>query len=191
MYKICKTKSSRKRQQMVEQELLYMMQRQEFSQIKVSELCERVGMPRKSFYMYFETKDDVLTALIDHAIQGFHDYSIFNRNTPDSTTYRELKRYFEYWKENANLLNGLRRSRLSGLLVLRTVECLVEWEKQSPFLLWGKEIRPSEEAILYTVSGLLTIVLNWHNNSFEKSVEEMAEIATELLTKSLFQDIKG
>ena len=49
-----------------EQGLLAMMEHRSFEEISVSDLCERMGIPRKSFYRYFSSKDGALMALLDH-----------------------------------------------------------------------------------------------------------------------------
>ena len=71
MYKLCKIEKSANRQREVENMLMYMMEKQEFSKIKVSELCEKAKIPRKSFYVYFESKEDVLHALLRYEYEPY------------------------------------------------------------------------------------------------------------------------
>lgn len=68
MYKLCKIEESANRQRKIENVLIDMMQKQDFSKIKVNELCKRADIPRKTFYAYFDSKEDVLNALIEHTI---------------------------------------------------------------------------------------------------------------------------
>ena len=76
MYKLCKTEQSAKRQREIEGKLLALMWQKHFDDISITELCEFVGMPRKSFYRYFDSKEDALEALIDHTLG---EYTGFNR----------------------------------------------------------------------------------------------------------------
>ena len=48
MYKLCKTEQSAKRQREIEHRLLALMKQKHFDDISITELCEFVGMPRKS-----------------------------------------------------------------------------------------------------------------------------------------------
>ena len=57
MYKQCQTEQSTARQRQLEQGLLQIMQKRHYDEISVSDLCEELGIPRKSFYRYFASKD--------------------------------------------------------------------------------------------------------------------------------------
>ena len=54
MYKLCKTEQSAMRQRQLEQGLLQLMQTKRYEEISISDLCQRMGMPRKTFYRYFD-----------------------------------------------------------------------------------------------------------------------------------------
>ena len=60
MYKICQTEQSARRQRELEQGLLQLMLRKNYEDISVSDLCEHMALPRKSFYRYFSSKDGAL-----------------------------------------------------------------------------------------------------------------------------------
>ena len=64
-YKACKTPQSAQRQREVVECLVDMMRTQQYGDITVCALCQRAQMPRKAFYRYFETKDDVFEALVE------------------------------------------------------------------------------------------------------------------------------
>ena len=188
MYKLCKTEKSADWQRKVENTLMEMMEKQEFSKIKVSELCERAKIPRKSFYVYFESKEDVLYALIEHTICDV-DYFQIEENHANTHTFQELKRFFAFWKEKSMLLNGLLKSEFSGLLVMKVTEHTIRNEKSIPFIHWEDNKRVSEIALRYAISGLMTIVVDWHKDGYRQSVDEMAAITTELLTSNYFKNV--
>ena len=68
MYKMCKTEQSAARQRELEEGLLNIMLSRHYDEISVSELCDQLNVPRKSFYRYFSGKDGALHALIDHTL---------------------------------------------------------------------------------------------------------------------------
>ena len=80
MYKLCKTEQSAARQRRLEQGLLQAMQTQQYEDISISDLCDQMGVPRKSFYRYFSGKDGALHALIDHTMISYESFSISQRN---------------------------------------------------------------------------------------------------------------
>ena len=67
-YKHCVTESAADRQRQFEAALLELMGHKHYSQISVQEICDRVGLSRKSFYRYFSNKEMCLPALVDHTI---------------------------------------------------------------------------------------------------------------------------
>ena len=68
MYKACKTEQSAARQRELEQGLLAAMISHPFDEISISDLCTQIGIPRKSFYRYFSSKEGALHALLDHTL---------------------------------------------------------------------------------------------------------------------------
>ena len=188
MYKLCKVEKSAKRQREVENVLMDKMEKQEFSKIKVSELCEKANIPRKSFYVYFDSKEDVLHALLEHTICDL-DYYHVEVNHTKTHTFQELKRFFAFWKEKEKLLNGLLKSDFSGLLVMKVTEHTIQNEKSIPFIHWEDDKKLSEMALKYAITGLMSIVVDWNKEGYPQSVDEMAELATDLLTTHYFKNI--
>ena len=87
------------------------------------------------------------------------------------------------------LLNGLLKSEFSGLLVMKVTEHTIRNEKSIPFIHWEDNKRVSEIALRYAISGLMTIVVDWHKDGYRQSVDEMAAITTELLTSNYFKNV--
>ena len=98
MYKFCKTEQSYQRQRELEQGLLKMMEHQRFDEISVSDLCDRLGIPRKSFYRYFSSKDGALHALYDHTLMEFYETGSID-GLRGGTPAGDLERLFGFWKE--------------------------------------------------------------------------------------------
>ncbi len=65
MYKKCKTLQSAQRQQHIIETLISLMQTNTYDEISVSTLCEHAEIPRKTFYRYFDSKEDLLQATLD------------------------------------------------------------------------------------------------------------------------------
>ena len=64
MYKLCKTEETVKRQREIELGLFSMLKTVRFDNLSITELCEKIQIPRKAFYRYFDSKEDALCALI-------------------------------------------------------------------------------------------------------------------------------
>ena len=44
-------------------------------------------------------------------------------------------------------------------------------------------------ALKYAITGLMSIVVDWNKEGYPQSVDEMAELATDLLTTHYFKNI--
>ena len=74
MYKHCNTEESAYRQRQLEQSLLELMEDFPYKAITIGQICDQVGISRKSFYRYFDSKDGCLFALLDHTIMDGTGY---------------------------------------------------------------------------------------------------------------------
>lgn len=185
MYKLCKSEQTAMRQRQLEKGLLQAMLTQRYEDISISDLCQQLNIPRKSFYRYFSSKDGALFALLDHTLLEF-DMTPANVNTQKGSAIGDLQRYFVFWHRQKDLLDALMRSSLSGLLVERSTSMAVK-ERMMPEYM--KEMAPDRQgiALSFAVCGLISMVLQWHHRGYPESPAEMAQIATSLLTQPLIR----
>lgn len=184
MYKLCKTEQSSQRQRQLEQGLLQLMLVKRYEEISISDLCERMDLPRKSFYRYFSSKDGALFALLDHTMLDFYEYGFRTNNA--WTALGDLDRFFEFWYEKKALLDALQRSGLSGILVERATE-LARRERLMPERIKSWSADQQELALSFALCGLMSMILQWHHQGYPVSPGEMTRIATAMLTRPLIE----
>lgn len=182
MYKKCVTEQSARRQRQLEAGLLSAMKVRQYEDITVSDLCDELGIPRKSFYRYFSSKDGALYALIDHTMMDFTG-EFFSTELP--ATIDTLERYFIFWKTQAPLLDALKRSGLSGILVQRCIIRAMEDDLVAKQLFRQQERFAQQYVVTFLVSGLTSLVIQWHFDGFDHTPRELAVIAAQLLTKNI------
>ena len=185
MYKQCQTESSARRQRELEQGLLQIMLKKQYDEISVSDLCQQIGVPRKSFYRYFSGKDGALYAMIDHAIMDYDVYTTYPGQGARETPGGFMEGVFHYWIQHKELLDALKKSSFSGLLIQRAMEFSNDMDTIPRFLQIGDK-RLREYGTMFMVCGLMTMIVQWHYDGFTKSAEEMAKLAMQLLTQPLF-----
>lgn len=190
MYKQCRTEQSAQRQRELERGLLKAMLLQHYEEISVTDLCSQMGIPRKAFYRYFDSKDGALHSLIDHAIMDFDRYSTADnlRQIRDAQFYME--KVFAYWIRNKDLLDALERSNLSGVLILRAVAYTKEMNTLPAFLA-TMDPHLRNYGTLFGVCGLMTIIVQWHHEGYVPGVEDMAALSIRLLSQPLFVPQEG
>ena len=187
MYKLCKTEQSAQRQRDLEQGLLEMMKHARFEEISVSDLCDRMNLPRKSFYRYFSSKDGALFALLDHTLLEFYETGSIE-GLRGGTPIGDLERFFQFWQKHKVLIDALLRSNLSGLLVERAVS-LAKQEELMPGYVKKWEDTLQDIAMGFVVCGLMAMVIQWHNESYRIPTEQMAKAAVTMLSRPLIPNM--
>ena len=190
MYKMCKSEQSAQRQRQLEQGLLKAMSAHHYDEISVSDLCDQMGIPRKSFYRYFSGKDGALHALIDHTLLEFESFPSNIKKGEKPTYQKYLERFFLFWKEQKPLLDALERSGISGILVTRSIDHALSDAGAPKRFLPQDERLAREHATMFGVCGLMSMVLNWHHGGYSLLPWQMAEIAVQLLTQPLFSEME-
>jgi len=185
MYKLCKTERSANRQRELEEGLLTALETTRYEDISVSDLCEQMDIPRKSFYRYFDSKDGALHALIDHTLMEFELFDQVDKNAT-RTAANALEHFFIFWTQHHRLLSALERSGLSGLLIQRGIaQALQEgtaFQRLSPM----ETDYMKEQATTFAVCGLMSLVVRWHSEGCRHTPQEMAKITARLITQPLF-----
>lgn len=189
MYKMCKTEQSAQRQRQLERGLLAAMSTHHYDEISVSDLCDQLDIPRKSFYRYFSSKDGALHALIDHTLLEFESFPSLLKSGEKRTYHKDLERMFLFWKEQKPLLDALERSGLSGILVIRAIDHAKSDVGNPSRFLPQKEKNAREHATMFGVCGLMSMVLQWHHNGYNMLPRELAAIAVQLMTEPLFASV--
>ncbi len=189
MYKLCKTEESSKRQREIEQHLLNLMREKRYDDISVSEICERAGVPRKSFYRYFDGKEGAMQSLLYHNMTDFHSFSDILEKKDRRTLQGEFEEFFMFWKEKRDFLEAFDRSKLIGLLVENSTSyAMSEFVNIRKFLAEGDE-REKIHVFQFTICGLMTLTIDWYRSGFAESVPEIARTAARIISKPLFPDL--
>ena len=187
MYKLCKTEQSAQRQRSLEEGLLAAMKTKRYEEITISDLCSQMGIPRKSFYRYFSSKDGALYALIDHTLLDFEQQTGILTGDALGNVAWDLRHFFAFWQERRQLLDALERSGLSGVLVQRAIS-QAQNEYTMPRYQTNPEIRRIQShAITFCICGIMSMVTRWHRSGYAESPAELSQIAATLLTRPLIQ----
>ena len=188
MYKLCKTEQSADRQRALEAGLLSVMGAHHYDEISVSDLCDRMGVPRKSFYRYFSGKDGALHALIDHTLMEFEGFALQASASTKRTVYTEMEQFFQFWVHQKDLLDALQRSGMTGVLFQRCLHHALDGDGVPHRFLPHNEKVTREYAALFGICGLMSLVTQWHQGGFTQSPWQMAQITAKLMTEPLFQN---
>lgn len=188
MYKVCISEQAANRQRMLEQAMLTLMETKRYDDITVCELCDRVDMPRKSFYRYFSSKDGALYALMDHTIMDFKHYVETSYENKVSNAGLILENFFCFWVKHRHMLDVFERSGLSGMFVERAIYSTIEEQPFVKYLCSFDDEADKKQVILFVVAGLMSMVIRWHHEGFAESAKQMAATAAQILTRPIFSE---
>ena len=169
MYKICKTEKSIQRQKLFQTTLLSMMEKQQYHDITVTALTKEMGIPRKTFYRYYDVLEDVLYAIIDDAII---------RSFLNLEVRADIEGFFIYWNKNKYILDVLEMNGLSTLLINRV------YEKFNTGILVENtdEEGVTDKELKYAgyIAAIMTMLISWHHTGMKQSPKEMHRIVQEM-----------
>lgn len=185
VYKLCKTEQSAARQRQLELGLLEIMQTVPYGQISITDLCNRLQIPRKAFYRYFTDKEGALYSLIDHTLMEYENFSRPSR-TESRTITGDLEKFFLFWKSQKLLLDAFARSNLSHVLIHRTIHHTINDIGISGRFLAADPEAAQPRVIQFALWGMMSMMLQWHSSGFAEPVRDLAILAARLLTKPLF-----
>lgn len=186
MYKDCRTEQSAHRQRALEKGLLEAMKQQRFDDISISDLCDRIGVPRKSFYRYFSGKEGALHALLDHTLMEFEPFMLEFQSGGHRSVRRDLETFFRFWLERQDLLDALAHSNLSGMLIERSVAYAVTDDVLPIRFLPNDTKQMQRQITMFGVCGLMSMVLTWHHEAFQTPPQVLADAAARMLSQPLF-----
>ncbi len=186
MYKLCKTEQSAQRQRQLEAGLLDAMGSCPYEDITVSDLCDRLQIPRKSFYRYFTGKDGALQALLDHTLMEYGQYILSHQQEIARPVDMDLESFFQFWLDHRKLLDALQRNGYMGLFIERSVAFALTDEILPRRFLPGEDRQMQENITGFAVCGLMAMVVTWHRQGFDQQPRELSRMAIRMLSQPLF-----
>lgn len=186
MAKQLKTERAALQQKLLHDSLIALMETTGYADISVSGICSRAGIPRRTFYYYFDGKEDVLSSLIDLMMMESELESMIFDRSPVNGLEQSLTRFFLYWKNQrrkelcAIIQNGLEQELI--------MHCL-KWVSSEQRWMHMLEHYTEEEQSVSMLLGITSVfytLFHWCSRDFRQSPEYMAACVTRILTKPLY-----
>lgn len=189
MYKACKTQQSAKRQQYIVDCLLRMWCRQSYDSITVSALCQDAGVPRKTFYRYFESKDDVFSFALDSLIIKYESFAGPYAPNEPHTPEKDMEKLFSFYQTHDFILELMLRDNMTGVVIERTAKYIWEQEAAAQLRYTSESSMFRQMAVLFSTCGLFALILDWYKKGYPCTAREMALVARQLLTNPMFEPL--
>lgn len=185
MKKVCISEKTSHRKESIQNALFRLLQKQPFHEITVSSICQAADVPRRTFYHYFTGKEDVLNVLLEDRVLKMQLATMFDLSQGDEGLESSFRRFFSGWVQDDYVL-------LEILLDNHFENYMGRWALQyyesHPFSLNTEENRDSElrsMRTLWDISGVISMLTYWRDCGYRQTPEEMAHIATRIMTNPL------
>ena len=164
-----------------------LLQIKPFQRITVTDIAERAGFARHTFYNHYDAKEDILNSLIDSVLNVFFsglDRWDFYLTDPEEEL-RMFTSFFQAWKDNSDIVTILNKIDFDVLLIerLKTYFTKFYYERVT------KDI-PSvdEELAKYVINfnayTLLGILKPWFQDGMRHPPEALAGLLIQLTGSS-------
>jgi AcrR family transcriptional regulator len=176
----------------LQQSLLDLIKQKPFQKITISDITENADLARSTFYAHFETKDELLESILDEILDQFFDH-LYQRDivNPNEETDLEINvKFFEIWKENAEIINLLKAIDIDCLLTKKLKEY---WRKHNQ-----KQIVPHfperEHALgeylhNYLAYSFVGILRNWVSEDMKHPSDVMGRLLYQLTGPPVLNEV--
>ncbi|MEN8242386.1 MAG: TetR/AcrR family transcriptional regulator [Chloroflexota bacterium] len=159
--------------------LLELLEEKKFQKISITDISERSGLTRSTFYSHFSTKDELLDSIINTVIDNFFE-QLYSRDVSNPDPEKDLEMnidFFRIWEKNKDLIPLLESVDFDCLLIGRI---RAFWDEHYEKILKKKNPEFSDRytnfANSFLASTFVGLLKEWINQDMQASPELMGEL---------------
>lgn len=173
--------------------LLKLLENKEYEYISVKEICEKAGVNRSTFYLHYESMDDLLKESLEYITKKLINYfdidttkfiSDLNNKSLEELNFinaEYLKPYLEFTKENKNVLMAAYKNPSA----MNTLEKYFNLEKYIFNPILDKYDVPNYKkryVLQFYINGIMAIIKEWTINDCKDKIEDIINIIIECVS---------
>ncbi len=170
--------------------LFLLLEKKNYEFITVKEICEKAGVNRSTFYLHYETMEDLLTESIEYIIEKrnsiYREQELLDREKIDSCSLDELVLitpsyilpYLQFVKENIRIFNAI----LSQPKTLRVSTIFNQLFDDYITHIMARFDIPEKDRrymLTYYLSGMNAVIMAWVRNGCKEETEYIANLLIE------------
>ena len=160
--------------------LLQLMQEYPYAEISVKQIIMETSLARKTFYLNFRSKDDVLESILNELIREYTE-ALSKENVDPLTVI------FSFCDKHKALLSLLHKNKMLYLLLIRLNEFLPEYSKtedisSNPFAKLMGELEP-DYLIAFNVGAIWNVLFKWIDRGMVDSLDSIQETLKKYLKR--------
>lgn len=166
---------------------LELLEKKDFSYITVKEICEKAGVNRSTFYLHYETIDDLLSESVEYMNEHFltfmrKDSDAFMNRIQDRPidelnliTPDYLRPYLSYVKENRRLfLTAMKRS--NDLRLNDNYNKMFRYVFTPILERFGIPLSDRQYLLTFYINGIMAIITEWLDKDCTDDIEHIISI---------------
>ena len=150
-----------------------------FEKISVTDISKQAGFARHTFYNHYDTKEELLYSAVDTILDKFFSsIGPWDKVSNDPEGYKKTGyRFFEIWKEYADVVKILNAVDIDCLLITRLKAHFLEWyyEYYAPRELSGASYELSKYIINFHTYSFVGILRQWFQDDMCHPPEVMGQ----------------
>ena len=178
-----------RRQKQIEECLFSKLLQRPYPSVSISDLCHQLGISRKSFYNYFPDQDSCMQAIISRKLHTCIR-NLRAELTEDTTEEQLIASYLTYVKEEKRLLDIIVRNNLLSLMEDQCIRFLREEDQSILPILDTPQLQADSFVLSGFVTMQVTLILQWHLQNYQPSIEEMVRTYERLIYQPLIHHHK-
>ncbi|MEL7434189.1 MAG: TetR/AcrR family transcriptional regulator [Chloroflexota bacterium] len=160
-----------------------LLQEKPYSQITVTDVANRAGFARHTFYNHYDALDDLLSNLIDSVMEAFFtklerwDFELNDK----AAELRMVAAFFQVWKDRPEVVQILNKLDVDDLLIKRLNAYFTEfyYDQVTPKIP-GASLTLAHYMISFNAYTLLGILKPWLQDEMQYPPEVMAKFLVQL-----------
>ncbi|MCP4750708.1 MAG: TetR/AcrR family transcriptional regulator [Proteobacteria bacterium] len=152
--------------------LLRLMEKKNFSEITITEICGTAGVGRQTFYRRFAGKEDIIKYELDRSFERFLT-NLFDLHGSSPTPKEITVEGFNHWRKNERVHRLLIKHNMDSI-ILKSLEQHFLFFKENHMIQsdWGPYLPE------FALGGVFMVLLTWTKSGMRESSEEMGRIVS-------------
>ena len=170
---------------LMDEALLSLLVKKDFEYITIKELCEKAGVNRSTFYLHYESINDLLDETIKYINDKFkNSFNVDDNNdllTNILTTKKFLKPYLNFVKGNIKIYK-LIHTKSQLFHIKKTFEELYNNIFSHALTHFGVDEKSKKYVLLFYIEGTLGIIKHWIDNNCVDDIDLIIELIEKCTT---------
>jgi len=173
-----------RRQRQIEDCLYENLLHRPYTSVSISDLCQQLGISRKSFYNYYPDKDSCFRTIITRKIQACL-LRVADAAVSDHSREEAISIFLSYCRVEKSFFDIIVRNNLLTFLMDQTIRYLRDEDRKVLEKLDTPQLKNDPYILSCYVTVNITFVLQWYLQGYATPLEEMVSKYQRLLHQPL------